>query len=62
MRKLIVARARKNKRTAPMLVNARKDHSIPPAESRYQPIAPVQEKYPDNSGRPWEFACKQAGL
>ena len=29
MRKLITARARKNKRTARMLPNARKDHSIP---------------------------------
>ena len=29
MRKLITARARKNKRTARMLANARKDHSIP---------------------------------
>ena len=29
MRKLINARARKNKRTARMLANARKDHSIP---------------------------------
>ena len=29
MRKLITARARKNKRTACMLANARKDHSIP---------------------------------
>ena len=29
MRKLITARARKNKRTAHMLANARKDHSIP---------------------------------
>ena len=29
MRKLIIARARKNKRTARMLANARKDHSIP---------------------------------
>ena len=29
MRKLITARARKNKSTARMLVNARKDHSIP---------------------------------
>ena len=29
MRKLITARARKNKRTAPMLANAHKDHSIP---------------------------------
>ena len=28
-RKLITARARKNKRTARMLANARKDHSIP---------------------------------
>ena len=47
MRKLITARARKNKRTAPVLVNARKDHSILPAENCYQPIVPVQEKYPD---------------
>ena len=30
MTKLITARARKNKRTARMLANARKDHSIPP--------------------------------
>ena len=29
MRKLITARARKNKSTARMLANARKDHSIP---------------------------------
>ena len=29
MRKLITAGARKNKRTARMLANARKDHSIP---------------------------------
>ena len=29
MRKLITARAHKNKRTAPLLANARKDHSIP---------------------------------
>ena len=29
MTKLITARARKNKRTARMLANARKDHSIP---------------------------------
>ena len=29
MRKLITARARKNKRTARMLANAREDHSIP---------------------------------
>ena len=29
MRKLITARARKNKRTARMLANALKDHSIP---------------------------------
>ena len=29
MRKLITARARKNKRTACMLANARQDHSIP---------------------------------
>ena len=29
MRKLFTARARKNKRAARMLVNARKDHSIP---------------------------------
>ena len=29
MRKLITARVRKNKRTARMLANARKDHSIP---------------------------------
>ena len=29
MRKLTTARARKNKRTARMLANARKDHSIP---------------------------------
>ena len=29
MRKLITACARKNKRTAHMLANARKDHSIP---------------------------------
>ena len=29
MRKLITARARKNKRTARMLANSRKDHSIP---------------------------------
>ena len=29
MRKLITARARKNKRTARMLANARKDHLIP---------------------------------
>ena len=29
MRKLITARASKNKRTARMLANARKDHSIP---------------------------------
>ena len=29
VRKLITARARKNKRTARMLANARKDHSIP---------------------------------
>ena len=29
MRKFITARARKNKRTARMLANARKDHSIP---------------------------------
>ena len=29
MKKLITARARKNKRTARMLANARKDHSIP---------------------------------
>ena len=29
MRKLITACARKNKRTARMLANARKDHSIP---------------------------------
>ena len=29
MRKLITARALKNKRTARMLANARKDHSIP---------------------------------
>ena len=29
MRKLITARARKNKRTARMLANARKDHSLP---------------------------------
>ena len=29
MRKLITARARKNKCTARMLANARKDHSIP---------------------------------
>ena len=29
MRKLITARARKNKRTARMLGNIRKDHSIP---------------------------------
>ena len=29
MRKLITARARENKRTARMLANARKDHSIP---------------------------------
>ena len=30
MRKLIIARARKNERTDRMLTNARKDHSIPP--------------------------------
>ena len=30
MRKLITARARKNKRTARMLANARKDHSNTP--------------------------------
>ena len=29
MRKLITASARKNKRTARMLANARKDHSVP---------------------------------
>ena len=29
MRKLITARARENKRTARMLANARKDHSMP---------------------------------
>ena len=29
MRKLITSRARKNKRTACMLANAHKDHSIP---------------------------------
>ena len=29
MRKMITARARKNKRTARMLANGRKDHSIP---------------------------------
>ena len=29
MRKLITAHARKNKRTARMLANVRKDHSIP---------------------------------
>ena len=29
MRKLITARARKNKRTARMLANGRKDHSMP---------------------------------
>ena len=29
IRKLVTARARENKRTARMLANARKDHSIP---------------------------------
>ena len=34
MRKLIIARARKNKRTARMLANSRKDHSIPGFDTR----------------------------
>ena len=37
MRKLITARARKNKRTARMLANARKDHSIPLPFKPYSP-------------------------
>ena len=38
MTKLITAHARKNKRTARMLANARKDHSIP--LYLYQPTVP----------------------
>ena len=36
MRKLITARARKNKRTARMLANARKDHSTPLMAARLE--------------------------
>ena len=45
MRNLITVRARKNKRTAHMLTNARKDHSIPLCAKRTTPLGRVQSVF-----------------
>ena len=45
MRNLITVRARKNKRTAHMLTNARKDHSIPLCARRKTPLGRVQSVF-----------------
>ena len=58
MRKLIIARARKNKRTVRMLAKTIRY----PSQRHYQPIMPARGKYPDEKWSSMKIFLQISGL